>query len=500
MTDRRFFLRPLVAACSLVVLAGCATSTMPISMEERQQSLPEQRAMLSQSQEPLQGPVSLEEALARALKYNLDSRVKLMEEALAMRQFDLSRVDLLPRLTAAAGYTTRNNDLASSSQDFVSGEQSLVPSISSERQRSLVDLGLSWNVLDFGVSYYQSKQNADRMLVAQERRRKTVHQVMQQVRQAYWQMAGAQKMEKRLQKIITDARKALADSRKIQAERLVSPMETLGYQRQLLEIIRQLEAVNDELSQARPRLASLMNLEPGTSFEVMVPEQREIHPLKMSVEQVEEAALLNRPELMEARYNERIGVLETRKAMARLLPGIEFSVGTHYDSNDFLVNKSWRDAGLRVSWNLLNVLNAPAIQGAAKAQEELARHQHMALSMAVLTQSHVAYRDYLSRLGQHELAQELNQVEVQILEQTRNATRTDMQGRLQEVRAAASALVAELRDHHSYASLQGAYGQLLATIGWDPLPAELERHDLAGLRQNLRKTDGKWVRLLGGGS
>ena len=37
----------------------------------------------------------------------------------------------------------------------------------------MVDLGLSWNVLDFGVSYYQSKQNADRLLVAQERRRKT---------------------------------------------------------------------------------------------------------------------------------------------------------------------------------------------------------------------------------------------------------------------------------------------------------------------------------------
>ena len=500
MSERRHFLRPLAAACSLVVLAGCATSTMPISMEERQKALPEQRASLIQNQEPLQGPVSLEEALARALKYNLDSRVKLMEEALAMRQFDLSRVDLLPRLTLAAGYTTRNNDLASSSQDFLTGEQSLVPSISSERQRTAIDLGLSWNVLDFGVSYYQSQQNADRLLVAQERRRKTVHQVMQQVRQAYWQMAGAQKMEKRLQDIIADARKALADSRKVQAERLVSPMETLGYQRQLLEIIRQLEAVNDELSQARPRLASLMNLEPGTSFEVVVPEQREVHPLKMSVEQVEEAALLNRPELMEARYNERIGVLETRKAMARLLPGIEFSVGTHSVNNDFLVNKSWRDAGLRVSWNLLNVLNAPAIKGAAKAQEELARHQHMALSMAVLTQSHVAYRDYLSRLSQHELAQELNQVEVQILEQTRNATRTDMQGRLQEVRAAASALVAELRDHHSYASLQGAYGQWLATIGWDPLPAELERHDLTGIRQNLKETDGKWARLLGSGS
>lgn len=498
--NKRLDLRPLAAACSLVVLAGCATTTMPISMEERHKTLSEQRVALVGSQEPLSGPVSLEEAMARALKYNLDARVKLMEEALAMRQFDLSRVDLLPKLTLAAGYSTRSNDLASSSMDFNTGEQSLVPSISSERQRAVVDLGLSWNVLDFGVSYYQSQQNADRLLMAQERRRKTIHQVMQQVRQAYWQMAGAQLMEKRLQDIISDARKALADSRKVQGERLVSPMETLSYQRQLLEIIRQLESVNDELSQARPRLASLMNMEPGVAFEVLVPEHRPAPRLEMSVEQVEEAALLNRPELMEARYNERIGVLETRKAVARLLPGIEFSVGAHHDSNDFLVNKSWRDAGLRVSWNLLNVLNAPAITGAAKAQEALSRHQHMALSMAVLTQSHVAYRDYRGRLGQYQLAQELNDVEQQILVQMRNATRSDMQGRLQEVRAAASALVAELRDHHSYASLQGAYGQLLATIGWDPVPGSVDGHDLGTLKKSFQDMDIRWAQRLQGGS
>jgi outer membrane protein TolC len=324
--------------------------------------------------------------------------------------------------------------------------------------------------------------------------------VIQQVRQAFWEMAGAQAMEQRLEGVIADARAALEDSRKVQAERLVSPMETLTYQRQLLDIIRQLESVRDELSQARPRLASLMNLEPGVPFEVVVPSERQAQKLVMTVEQVETAALLNRPELVEAKYNERIGVLETRKAVARLLPGIEFSVGVHRDSNDFLVNRSWRDAGLRVSWNLLNMLNASTIKGAAQAQEELSRYQHMALSMAVLTQSHVAYRNYRGRLGQHELAQELGQIEQQILEQTRHRTRANAQGRLEEVRAAASAVVAELRDHHSYAALQGAYGQLLATIGWDPLPQEVGSQDLAGLRQGFVETNAKWAHVMQGGS
>ena len=47
--------------------------------------------------------------LLRAFIYNLDYRLTLMEEALANRQLDVSRYDLLPEVTANAGYTSRNN-------------------------------------------------------------------------------------------------------------------------------------------------------------------------------------------------------------------------------------------------------------------------------------------------------------------------------------------------------------------------------------------------------
>ncbi|MCP6726021.1 TolC family protein, partial [Klebsiella pneumoniae] len=85
---------------------------------------------------------------------------------------------------------------------------------------------------------------------------------------------------------------------------------------------------------------------------------------------------------------------ETRKAMAKLLPGLEFSVGQHYDSNKFLVNNSWSDAGLRISWNLLNLFSAGPITRAADAQKQVTESQRLALNMAVLTQVHVAYLDF----------------------------------------------------------------------------------------------------------
>lgn len=493
-------IKPLTLLIATLALTGCAITPQPIDMNERSQALPAERAELMKDQEPLAGAVTLDEALARALKYNLDYRLKLMEEALAQKQLDLSRTDLLPRLTVGAGYTTRDNENGASSRDLATGNQSLVPSTSTEKTRLTSDLGLTWNVLDFGVSYYQSQQQADRWLVAQERRRKTVHLVMQQVRQAYWQAAGAQLLESKIGPVLDEARSALADSRRIEAERLQGPLETLNYQRQLLDIIRQLEAINDELSQAKPRLASLMNLEPGKDYQLDVPARLDTPQLKLPIEKMEETALLRRPELMEARYNERIGLVETRKALAKLFPGVEFSIGAHYDSNDFLVNNSWRDAGMRVSWNLLNVLNAKTIRGTAEAQREIATSQRLALSMAVLTQTHVAYRDYAGRLRQYELSSEMEDVEQRILGHTRNATRATAQGRLPEVRAAASALMAELRRYQSYGALQGAYGQMLSTLGLDPLPPTIDSHDLPAVRSAMRDMDARWASELGAGN
>ncbi|TWC71799.1 TolC family protein [Herbaspirillum sp. SJZ099] len=116
---------------------------------------------------PIAGPLSLDEAIARALKYNLDRRVKMMEEALALNQLDTATWDMLPRFMAQAGYSRRNKDLITNSVDSVTGQPSLShPYISSDSAHATFDLGLTWNLLDFGLSYIAAKQQADRVLIA----------------------------------------------------------------------------------------------------------------------------------------------------------------------------------------------------------------------------------------------------------------------------------------------------------------------------------------------
>jgi hypothetical protein len=109
--------------------------------------------------------------------------------------------------------------------------------------------------------------------------------------------------------------------------------------------------------------------------------------------------------------------------------------------------------------------------------------------MAVLTQVHVAYRDYLGRRHQYERSSDMFGVDQRILTHTRNAASTSAESRLQEVRASSSAVMSELRLYQNYGALQSAYGQILATLGVDLLPQTLPSHDLAVLSAAVKQAE-----------
>ena len=477
------FTRTLLVAALGLALAGCAVSPKPFTQADRVERLKADRAQLAAEQEVPKAPLTLADAVARALRYNMEHRLKMMSSALAADQADLAKYDLLPKLTAQAGYNRRDSYPASSSMDIATGTQSLVPSTSQEKTRETADLSLTWNILDFGVSYWQAQQQGDRAFIAEQQRRKTAQTLIQNVRQAYWLAAGAQQLEGRVDALLAQINAALADSRKARAERLKPSLEALSYQKSLLDLVRQLEPIRNELAQARPRLASLMNLAPGTDFTLAVPASLETPALQQKVEALEEQALLNRPELIEADYQERIGVAETKKAILRILPGIELSAGTHRDENRFLVDKSWMDGGVRVTWNLLSLLTAKQSMNAAEKQVEIARAQRLALNMAVLSQVRIAYRDVEGKLREYSMADEVNQVDAEIHAATRVGAESGADNRMQLIRVEAGSVVSELRKWQTYANLSLAWGQLNSSVGVDAMPEKVASYELPNLAQ-----------------
>lgn len=479
---------------SVLVLAisGCAVTSQPIERSVSEQRAQSDLKNMFKDQEPLSGALTLHEAMARAVKYNLEARLKIMEEALAERQVDLASFDMLPRLAASAGYAGRNNVSASSSQSINTGTQSLEPSTSQDRDRDVADLTMVWNVLDFGVSYVSAKQQADQRLIVQERRRKVIHTITQDVRSAYWRAVAADRLLGKIDTLMTRVGQARDNSRSMSEQRIGDPIQALSYQRALIEATRQLEQQRRALSLAKTELATLINLPLGTPFTLISPDDYQIPELKVELASLEQQALVNRPELREQDYQTRISAAETRKAMLRLLPGLEFSAGGHYDSNSFLVNQSWADYGVKVTWNLFNVLSAPAAIDVAKAGQDVATARRQAMSIAVLAQLYVANANFNEAQRQFRTSQELASLDTQIVEQLRNRYQTQGIGELELIQGELNALQADLRRDLSYAEMRNAYGQLYSSAGLDPLPRELPSTELNVIAQAFADSETRW--------
>jgi len=184
-------------------LPSCALDPEPLEPEEYLSEINSTFQGLFTGQQPLMGTLTLSESIARALKYNYDYRLANMQAVLRDTELGLASYAMLPAMTASAGYVHRTHELASSSESILTRTQSLEPSTSLDNDRMVADLNLSWNILDFGTSYFQAKQQADRFLIAQEQRRKVVNIIVKDVLSAYWSASISDAMIPRLQLILT---------------------------------------------------------------------------------------------------------------------------------------------------------------------------------------------------------------------------------------------------------------------------------------------------------
>ena len=481
-------------AAALLLLAGCSLTPEPFTLEEHQTRIDTDLAELYADQEALSAPISLHEAMARAVKYNMDHQLKVMENALSQHQLNAAKMNLLPQLTMNAGYAGRDEFSASNSRSMTTGAESLEVSTSSDRDGYTADLGLSWNVMDFGLSYIRATQYADRLLIAQERRRKVVHNIIQDVRSAYWNAVSAQRLLARIEPLYKRVQHALGNARRITAQRLEDPLQSLNYRRDLLEMLRQLKVLRRELTTAKVQLAALMNLKPGTHY-TLVDESGDFSmpTLEVGLKELEHAALLHRPELREEAYQGRISADDVTRAMLGMIPGLDLSYKYNYDSNSYNYVSNWWDWSASINFNLLKVFTTgPANIEMAETQEKVVKTRRLALSMAVMSQVHMAWLRYRQAQEEFATAEELDKVNGAILTETNNAAASDAGNEMDVIRAEMGAVLAELRRDVAYADLKNAAGRIFVSVGANPLPDTVTDHDISTLAQAIKTTTNGW--------
>lgn len=477
----------LGAAIVMLAMTACSVTPQHLTEAELETRVSRDLSVLTRGQEPVTGPVDLYEAMARTLKYNLDARVQLMKTMLAHQNLDVSRYELLPRLVANGAYDGRNNFSGGSSFSLLSGRQSLEPSTSSEKDVFSSNLTLSWDVLDFGLSYIRAKQAADDVLIAEEERRRVAIRLLQNVRAAYWRAVSAERMLARLDFLHEWIDKALDRSETIQERRLESPLVALQYRRELLNSQREIQKLYRELATAKTELAALMNLPPDQYYELDMPDREgPALAVDLTPEQMEQRALLNRPELRVVDYRKRINARETKAALLELLPNMSLEVGGNYNSNKFLFKNNWLAYGAKVSWNLIQLFRQPAKLELIDVQAHVLDAQGLALTMAVMTQVHVRVAQLLHAGKELETAKSYYDTQVKIAEQTRLSWIANRTGVQALIREKVNEVLAELRYDTAKADREAAYANLLAAIGDDPLPDVLTGHSVTRLARALQ--------------
>lgn len=488
-----FITRSATAALAAALLGACSVSPEKLTKQDILNVVEHDTALIYEDQLPVTGELGLSDIMARALVYNLEHKTQRMAEAVSMGQFEMAKFDLLPALTGTMGYDSRSNVNASRSISVFNGNETLEPSTSQGQDQFVSDLTFSWNILDFGVSYFQAKQEADRFLASSESRKKVLLNLMHQARTVYWQALTAQQLEQPVEEAIAKAQQALADIDQGIANGIYpNPMQPLQLKRQLFEAMSELETLKETLVQAKVALASIINLPLSQFPKLKTPEFEALPAFDFNNEELELLALQNSTDVAEQIYSTRIERLESRKALLRLLPGVEIGYGLNYDNNEFLYNNDWSQASFKVTWNLMRLASTKQTLENADVREALAEQRRLAVSMAVITRLNLSLQKYQATQKRLVRAEQLEQIDQQISMHTSNSAAVSAANQIELIRTEVAALRTRMGYLQAYANSQEAYSSVIIALGLSPVPENYQLYTATALSEHIEQQLALW--------
>lgn len=484
----RNVLRIALVSVALLTLAGCLVKPRALNKEEVESRAMKDIQNLSSIEEPILGPIGLYEAIARALKYNLDAKVKAIQVQLAHQQLNIAHYSLLPQISANAGFDGRNNFSGGVGQSLITGRQAVEPFTSADKNITYGNLALSWDVLDFGLSFVRAQQAADNVMIAEEEKRRIAVRLVQEVRSAYWRAVSAERVLPRIQLLNESVTKALDSAQVIVDRKLQTPLTPLVYQRDLLNLQREVRKLFRELSTAKTQLASMMGVPPGTPFDlVMPPSAASVPAINLDGQKMEEQALLLRPELRAIDYKKRINAKEVKAVFLELFPSLKVSFGGYYNSNSLLLYQNWLGYAAQVSWNLLSVFRTPAKLKAIEAHGQMLDAQSLALSMSILTEVHVGAAQFVHAKEEYQDAWNYQRAQTAIGQHTKNLWTTQRTNDLTLIREQLNDVAADVRLDAARSGLETAYATLMASLGEEAVPISMGEQSVAQLADSIRR-------------
>jgi multidrug efflux system outer membrane protein len=354
--------------------------------------------------------LTIDDIIQIALEQNLELMVKAQEYAIQQEIATGSTLKMLPTLIANNELSGRNNNTGASSQSLIPNIPPAPPSISSEQHVDRFDITLTWNLIDFGVSYYRARQEANRIVIKHFEYQRARQNVVLDVTRKFWLALAARHAIESGTTLTKEGERYQAIIDKLIQKRLLSTIVGLKLKTQILDNEIQLRNFQKDYHDGMTSLGQIMGLPPNQKFELVYDHDLEVDVVLPDSKELEELALLARPELYTSDIEEKLSADEVRVALLQLFPSASLFASEFNDSNFFLIHRHWLIAGLRSTWNLFAIPFHTEEAFVAQAQKERAKLNRLAVSMGVISQVHLAKLVYQDNLEQFFLLKEMERV------------------------------------------------------------------------------------------
>lgn len=459
---KRLFAK-VVLVVSMVVTQGCSSLHPPVTVDHVDAFAARLGDSIDRGQEPLIGVLSVEEAVARAIRNNYSVRAKELEAALADAKVRVQAGAMLPSIVAESDYYRRDRLLASHSN------LSPTYSSSSDLQSVSRNIAISWNLLDFGLSYVRSRQGLDKAYQQHEETRRVAARIAEETRGVFWRAVALQKLEPSLARIDQEVADALSLARVQARDPLIDPMLAINFQRDLLNAQRELNQVHSSIAGATEQLKQSTGL--GAMERLRLAGERRLDEIARPSGAADgdvAIALRQRPEIRQHMYDLRITEEEVNATIVQLLPGITLNTTFATDSNAFLLHHNWLSWGAKMAANLVNLARLPNDLALIDAQAETHRANALATAATIAMQVHVARARLDIQLRAYRDAERFEEAQRQLFAQARAAVRSGKAGQQQLTRERLALLLSEVRAIVAFADLHAAYGAYVSSKGETP--------------------------------
>lgn len=472
--------KALLLVVGFMFVSGC-------EKDQGTQALRDKNAIFDRSQVPhlelaADRVLTLQDMIQIAVSHNLDIAVANQEARFQQEAATGSRLKMLPSLIISSDRSRRTIEDASKSLTKFGRVKSAEPIFSSEKNRFAANVNVAWSLLDFGLSYFRSRQARQAVKVAQERARRVRQNLAFEVADAYWDaQVSSQAMQRarELQKV-TEARLPIIE--KEMADGNMSTQVGLEKQADIIESRVRLRRYESEFNSNKARLSSLMGLAVGLDF-VMTKENLSVLPkiLTLDIDALEKEAIRSRPELIEQDLQEKVAADDARIAIASMFPNANIFARRDRDANRFLYKHNWYTIGMSASLDLLSLPNKLSKRQQAKLRGGLVRKRRLALTIGVIAQIRLAAISYDEAVREYKVLHELFLKREAIFEEVKREFTEGNIDEEQKIDSEARAFFARIRLYTSYATLMKAKARLWDTVGREPGTqdnGELPKQDL----------------------